>query len=381
MADKIKILFVDDDKNILDGLKRTLFSQKSVWDLFFATSGKEAIEIAYKINIDVIVSDMRMPIMNGAELLDYFQKNFPSTIRIILSGHSDHELILKTVKNSHQFLAKPINSEELISLINNCLKSREIINSKEMIEIINGIDNLPSLPNIYLEIENELSKEDISLLAIEKIIKKDIGLTAKILQVANSAYFASAVKTVDINSALNILGINVIKSLILFLFIHNFSRLEKVNEKYLEIIWEHSINTSNIAKLIVEEFKVSRIVSQELYSVSLLHDIGKLILLKNETYNNFLKLNNKLPSLEEENELFGFSHAHIGAYLLRIWNLPEIIIESVSSHHEKHDFNVNSLSSLLYYSNIIANKNFSLLNENEKTKQLFSKFNNTQIIN
>ncbi|MDF1610821.1 response regulator [Stygiobacter electus] len=374
MSERIKILFVDDEKYILDGLKRMLAFQRTKWDMFFVTNGNDAIEIALNNKIDVIITDMRMPIMNGAELLDNFHKNFPHTIRIILSGYSDYELILKTVKTSHQFLAKPINSDELITVIDNCLKSRELINSNELIDIINGIENLPSLPNIYFELEEELNNEEISLLKIENIIKKDISLTAKILQLSNSSYFATAVKTTDIKTALNILGINVVKSLIIYLNLSSYLTKEKINEKYLEEIWSHSLKTSEIAKTIVKEIDISKFVAQEIYATTLLHDIGKIILLKHKKYQQIIKEMNRLPNHTEEIELLNFSHANVGAYLLQLWNLPAMVVEAISSHHEMQFFNEKSLSSLLYYANKIANNDFTDLDSNFNNQKLFEKF-------
>lgn len=352
---KISILFVDDEKYVLDGLKRMLLNKKENWDLHFVMSGQEAIEFAERNKVDVIVSDMRMPFMSGSELLDYFYKKFPHTIRIILSGHSDHELIMKTVKTSHQFLAKPFDASELVNIINNSIKSRDYLNSQELQTLINGIDKLPTPPKIYLEIENEINQEEISLNKIEKIISQDISLTAKILQVANSSYFCSAVKTSNIKMAINILGLNVIKSLIIFLHLQEHSKQTTDENLYFKQILNHSRYTADIGKILCEELKCSQFVFREIYSTIILHDIGKLILFKQKEYLELINNLQRLPNHEEELALFGFSHAHVGAYLLRLWNLPPMTFEAISKHHEQQDLNINSVSSIIYYSDLIAN--------------------------
>jgi putative nucleotidyltransferase with HDIG domain len=369
--EKISILFVDDEQFVLDGLRRMLINQKKNWDMHFVLSGKDAIEYANKNKIDVVVTDMRMPIMSGAELLDYFYKNFPYTIRIILSGHSDHELIIKTVQTSHQFLSKPFDADELVNVINNSLKSRDYLNSQELQSMVNGIDKLPTPPAIYLEIENELQSNEVSILKIEKIISNDISLTAKILQVANSSYFSSAVRTADIKMALNILGVNVVKSLVLFLHLQEHYKNTKVDNQYFEALLNHSKMTAEISKIFCEEAKSSEFVLREIYSTAILHDIGKLILFKNDRYAKMVNRLKRIPTHEEEIELFGFSHAHIGAYLLRLWNLPPITYEAISNHHERQELNHNSASSILYYSDIIANNKLDdELLSNEKNQIL-----------
>ena len=96
-----RILFVDDEALILGGLQRMLRGMRAEWEMVFAESGAKALELMEQSPFDVVVSDMRMPGMNGAALLAEVMKRFPKTIRLILSGHADQELILKCVGSTH----------------------------------------------------------------------------------------------------------------------------------------------------------------------------------------------------------------------------------------------------------------------------------------
>ena len=102
-----KILFVDDETMVLHGLQRMLHTLRNEWEMVFVDSGLKALEIMAQGPFDIIVADMRMPGMNGAELLNEVMILYPQTIRFILSGYSDEDLILQSLSATHQFIAKP----------------------------------------------------------------------------------------------------------------------------------------------------------------------------------------------------------------------------------------------------------------------------------
>ncbi|MBC8317540.1 MAG: response regulator [Desulfobulbaceae bacterium] len=110
---KKRILFVDDEPNILVGLRRMLRSLRKEIDMEFAESGKEALQVMSKASFDVVVSDMRMPGMDGAELLTEVRRLYPDTIRIILSGYAAAEAIMRTETIVHQFLHKPCEPQNI----------------------------------------------------------------------------------------------------------------------------------------------------------------------------------------------------------------------------------------------------------------------------
>ena len=106
---KTKVLFVDDEANVLSGLRRMLRSQRQVWDMQFANGGAAALELMANQSFDVVVSDMRMPGVDGAELLNRVNDLFPDTVRLVLSGQSEHEKIFRAIGPAHQFLLSHVN--------------------------------------------------------------------------------------------------------------------------------------------------------------------------------------------------------------------------------------------------------------------------------
>ncbi|MFZ1520124.1 MAG: HDOD domain-containing protein [Ignavibacteriaceae bacterium] len=332
----MKILFVDDEPNIIMGLKRMLHQMRNEWEMFFAESGTEALNILDKSNIDIIVTDMRMPQMDGAQLLSIVKEKYPGVVRIILSGYSEKEYIMKTSSSAHQFLAKPCRLDELKSTIRRLTNLRTLVLSDDIKKKITGLSNLPSLPILYKQLDRELKSSNISIKKIGDIISQDITMTAKILQMVNSAFFGIPQKINDPVQAVNFLGMDTIKSLVLFH--HLFSTFEKIEsmQTYLEEIWNHSLNVATRAKKIMEYRKQDHNCLEQTFAAGLLHDIGKLILIQSPEYQAQIIKLNKTSDKElrkYEIEFFGADHSLIGGYLLGLWGLPDYVIESTAFHH------------------------------------------------
>ncbi len=108
-----RILFVDDEQNILDGERRMLHAARNRWQMEFATGGAAALLACKRCAFDVVVTDLRMPGMDGAELLQHMRDQFPGTARIILSGYSEAALAARAVPVAYRILGKPCNAKTL----------------------------------------------------------------------------------------------------------------------------------------------------------------------------------------------------------------------------------------------------------------------------
>lgn len=362
----IKIIFVDDEPNVLQGLKRMLFSMRKSWDMFFVNSGEEAIELLKKEKMDVIVTDMRMPKMNGAQLLEYIKEHFPHMIRIILSGHSDEEMAIKSTNTAHQFIAKPSDSENLKSKIDKTLKLRKFLSDDRLLKMVNGIGELPALPGTYVELDRELKQKDISINKIGGIISRDITLSIKILQLVNSAFFGLPTKITNSVQAVNMLGINIIKSLLLYIETFGNVKLPNSMRFYQETLWEHSFEVGKVAKLIMKNEMKDKQTVDDAFTAGILHDIGKLIMLREkEYYNSVFDFMEKNESTFEEAEkkIYSASHSEIGAYLIGLWGLPDNIVEAVAFHHhpaELEDTEFNLLMAVHIANSLVAYKHGNL---------------------
>ena len=222
---KRKILFVDDEPKVLISIRRMLHSLRKEWDMQFAESGPEALSILAQDPFDVIVTDMRMPGMDGAQLLTEVKQNYPQMVRIVLSGHADKEMIYKSVRPAHQYLSKPCDADLLKLTVSRACTLREMLTQDSLKKVVSEMDSLPSLPSLYAEIMEELRKEDASIQKIGEIISRDLGMTAKILQLVNSAFFGIPRHIENSAQAVNLLGMNIVKALVLTMEV--FSEFEQ----------------------------------------------------------------------------------------------------------------------------------------------------------
>lgn len=361
---KLSILFVDDDKDILLGYKNMLFTMRKKWDLFLASSVNKALEVLNSERIDIIVADLKMPGLDGNDLLNIVKEKWPNIIRIVLSGQQDYSQIINTTQSAHQFLSKPCDGAMLKAKIQRTYLLQGFMRDQRLKGIISGIDNLPTLPKIYMDLEKALSSEKSSMREIANIISHDITITAKILQLVNSAFFGLPTTISNISQAVQYLGINIIKSLVIYIKV--FSLVDEAPEQrqFYHNIWEHSYKVANAAKAIAIEENFDKSEVEEAFLSGLLHDIGKIIMTKLDNYPtkviNHAKSNN-ISFSDAELDLLDTSHAEAGAYLLGIWGLPDRIVESVAFHHFPSlitDMKFDTLAALHIANSIVGKSEF-----------------------
>ena len=333
-----RILFVDDDRAELERLENALTSPSQEWQLAFASSGAEALALMEKAAADVVVADMHMPAMTGAQLLNAIGKAYPKTVRFILASQADKDLIMKCVLGSHQFLAKPCEPEHLKTAIQRALALDIWLTNDHIKDLVARIRTFPSIPSLYFEVLKELRSPDVSTEKVGTIIARDLAMTTKILQMLNSAYFGLSRQITDLTEAVGLLGHETIKSLVLSIQV--FSQYDKIKPIYFSIdrLWKHSTVIASAARKMAQDQKEDRALAEAAFTAGLLHDIGKLVLAANfeEQYHGAQALARKtnMPLWEVERDLFGGSHAEIGAYLLGLWGLPMELLEAAALHHD-----------------------------------------------
>jgi HD-like signal output (HDOD) protein len=333
-----RILFVDDEPMVLSGLQRSLRAMRKDWDMVFVTSGREALEAMAVQPFDIVVTDMRMPGMDGAQLLEEVKKRSPQSLRMILSGQSDRETILRSVNPTHQYLSKPCEGEELKTRLLRAFALKDILENPELKGLMSKLDSLPSLPALYLELTEELRRPEPSLAKVAKLISVDMAMTAKILQLVNSAFFGLRCQVSKAYHAVELLGTDIVRALVLSS--HVFSKFETdlLSESDVQYLWRHSLSTASYAKRIAVQEHSPQCLVDDCFTAGLLHDAGKLIVASalRAQYKTVLEImkNTGCGLNDAEREALGCGHAEIGAYLFGLWGLPGPIIEAVAWHHQ-----------------------------------------------
>jgi putative nucleotidyltransferase with HDIG domain len=338
---KKRILFVDDEPKVLEGLGRMLRVMRDEWEMRFATGGPEALEIMAAEPFDLVVTDMRMPVMNGLEFLKEVREKHPKVIRIMLSGHADQVLIMSSAGAAHQYLSKPCDAEVLRSTVRRAIELRELLANEKIKLLVGRMSTLPSLPSLYVEVVQELQSVDASVRHVGEIIAKDPGMTAKILQLVNSAFFGIRRRVSNPTDAVAYLGLETIQSLVLSVKV--FSKFESSGTPGCSIdqISSHSLATAILAKRIAEGEHASKAMADEAFTAGLLHDLGKLLLSSNlpEQYGAVVARSMSAGAgyCDVEREILGSTHAEVGAYLMGLWGLPDPIVEAIALHHRPSD--------------------------------------------
>ena len=325
---KSAVLFVDDNENILQGLRRSLRPMHQEWDVCFAGNGTDALKIMREQHIDVIVSDIRMPGMDGADLLRQVRDSYGHTVRLVLSGQCEEDVITKLLEVSHQYMAKPFDAAVIILTIKSILASRSRLHDEGLKKFITGLAALPTLPQIHKEIVKELSTAQPVVRNVENLFLRDISLVAKIFQVMNSSYFGASQDINTVAYVWEILGLERIKSLILNDHIIAPLNVTLENDPFIREQWEYSLMTARIARLIAKSENLPQKTFDKAWVAGLLHAIGAVILYEYQRQKTgVVDCGNLLDAARPQD-----SYPEAGGFLSLLWGLPRDICYVILNH-------------------------------------------------
>lgn len=334
MTDKTRVCFVDDEPNILQGLKRFMRPMVNEWDMEFHLSGDSALySMVQNGAFDVVVTDMRMPGMDGAALLAHIRQDYPETIRVILSGYADSDAILRTIGPAHLYLAKPCDGESLRDAIRHPLALRKLLSSDSMRRALGGLESLPTLPDLFASLDRELHSPTCSTASVARIIGSDTAMTAEILKLTNSAYFGIGHQVTSVLQAVRTLGLETIQTLVVKTAIfRRFAGNPRVMP-YMEGLNQHGLALSRLAKRTAAALGCPDPVIDSSGCAALLGNIGALVLLDCHGEDYVRVLAQMAPDRaihQAELDAYGVHHGHVGAYLLGLWGFSDRMVEAVA---------------------------------------------------
>ncbi len=344
---KIGILFIENDQQIIKELVKNVIPLQEQWDIFFAETGEGALQILANNSIDFVFSNPSIVSTNGENILSEIRKIFPETIRFALVPNLEHQTIAKVSQLVHQFFTPPYTTENIRERIERTNNLQKNLKNPALVDLVKNTTVLPSLPEIYIQIEQEILKPDFSIQKIAALISKDPNLTAKILQIVNSAFFGAQREITNISFALTYLGINIVKSLIFYIHLFSNFKVTPENRKHLEQIWKHSLIVASNTYHLAQKYMQNKYEIEIAYTAGVLHDVGKLVLLNTFNYPQNIQLlieQKTIDNYQAELEVYSCTHCDIGSYLLGIWGFPLSIIEAVAYHHTPSLLNKNKLT-------------------------------------
>lgn len=331
-----RILFVDDEPKVLEGLRRMLYPYRNEWQMVFVSSAGEALQQLAQSAFDVLVTDVRMPQMSGIELLSQVVERHPQVVRMVLSGMADKEVTLPSVMLAHQYLDKPCDAATLRAAVERVFQLQVILDNPALKQLISRLHSLPSVPAVYTRLMEALRSDEVSPKEIGRIVSQDLAMTAKILQLVNSAFFGPRRPITNPTEAVIYLGADTIKALALSVSVFSQFDTRRVPGFSIESLRDHGLAVGTLARQIAATLNLSRTELDDAFLGGLLHELGKLVLAANypKEYTEALRRirEENISGRDAENQAFGTTYADVGAYLLWLWGLPDPVTEIVARH-------------------------------------------------
>jgi putative nucleotidyltransferase with HDIG domain len=331
------ILFValspEDAQRAAEGLKK----KSRRWRLAFAPTTADAVQQLRGTPFDCVVMNLQARGIDPHRFFKEVMETSPEALRIGLTEPDERRSLQQSGAPVHQFLSRPLDPMILTAVLARAFAGQDFLLQEHFRKLVDSITSLPVLPAAYSAVMAELNSTDPSLERIGELIATDLGLSAKVLQLVNSAFFGLARPIAHPSEAATFLGTETIKSLVLALSVFSQFSLVRLKEFDPEELWQHCWTTGAIARRLCEFEETERAIADEAFMAGLLHDMGKLILAAN--YPALLEQNmaeaarKKIGLWEQEFLVHGASHAELGGFILRRWGLPQGVIDAVTFHH------------------------------------------------
>ncbi len=289
---RMTVLFVDDEANILSALKR-LFHPCG-YRIFTAEGGRQGLEIMERESVDLVISDMRMPEMNGAQFLAQINERWPKTVRILLTGHSEIRDTIDAINQGHiyRYIAKPWEDNDIV------LSVKQALHQKQLEQKNQGLEELTRKQNEELKDLNANLEEKV------KSRTEELRQTMGFLEVAHTSLKKSFITSIRI-----------------------FSSLIDMRHSTLA---GHSHRVAEMSRNIAVQMGMKEADIQDVFLAALLHDIGKIGL------PDYL-LEKPFSGLGSEERLLVVKHPVLGQTALMALEQMKIPAKLIRSHHEHFD--------------------------------------------
>jgi len=333
-----RILFVGGDQTLCQEFQANCLGPESAWTVQHVASEEEALALCHQQTMAAVVADVHLNGKSGTELLDAFMRRQPKALRIIISDLTDVESTMKCIGHAHHHVLKPCSAQTLLHALEQAFDQEAWLPSEPVQGLIAQMRQVPSPLKAYNQIVEEMKSPTCSLEKIGQLIAQDPAVTAKVLQLANSAVFGLELNVIHPAEAIGYIGLETTKAVVLLA--HTFSSFDHLRlvRFSIEDLWRHSVEVARMARCVAEMEKAGEEMVEQSFVAGLLHDIGKLLFAANHggLFGKVLRIAREQHCNLWEAEaqvLPGVGHAELGATVLGIWGLPKSITEAVALHH------------------------------------------------
>lgn len=334
----MRIVFVDDDSQVLEGLRRMLFGRRDVWQMRFFTDPQAALVSLQEEPAELVVSDLQMPGMDGVAFLEQVRKNYSESIRYVLTGVLDHPQLGQAMRCAHQVIAKPCRPNLLCEVIERAKTIKDRLSAIKRVSLFSGLNDLPVMPESHQKVLDMLASPTASPRRLGQLVAEDVGMSARIVQLANSAWFGRSGSVHDPIQAVLFLGVKTVEAMVLTEGIFACLCPELVQEFGVSGLQAHCLRVGILARKISTDLQFSNDQIEAASTAGILHDSGKIVLIskmKDVFAQVLTRSRTEGRALYEiEQEMVGISHAELAGAMLQLWAMPAEIIEAIACHHQ-----------------------------------------------
>lgn len=335
--DDLRVLFIDQDVYFQQSLNRVVISKKLRIDLRQSSSWKQAKKILESFSCDVIVVNDTLCDIQCEQLLVSIRDMYPMTLRILVSSDASEDKVPNLLIAAHQVLTKPTSPLSILEAIQTSSRLRSLLMNEQLRTVVHKMTYIPVVPKVYTELTDELRKDNSSNHVLAKIISQDISLTAGILKLVNTPFFGLSRRVDDMQQAVSILGVNLIRGLVLSTRVFTILDSKSYPGFDVEKLWGHCMDVARCIRAVKRFSNAGMRATENAFLAGLLHDIGKVVLAAGcpDVYIHVLQNSQtkNIPLAVAEERLLGVTHAEVGAYLLGLWGFSEPIVSAIAQHH------------------------------------------------
>jgi HD-like signal output (HDOD) protein/CheY-like chemotaxis protein len=357
------ILLVDDEPDVLSALRRVL--RREGWNLLFAESAKDGLALLAEHSVDLVLTDMRMPQMDGVAFLQQVSESWPATIRIGLTGYTEPKMLARAFSEGHihEITSKPWKGDDLRAILRNALtRAAELRQIDPALKgVINAIYELPVLPQAYRAVCEALQDDSQAPIdAVAAVVLETPPIAARLLQAANTSIFGQQRKIATVSQAIVVLGLKMVQNIVLVAGIIEDIKTLDGKDLSAKQLWQHSIGCGSIASHLAKERGESTAVQETAMLAGILHDIGKLVLAKclPVSYVNILReaVRQNVSIATVEREKLGTDHGAVGGILAEWWHLPPQVVDAIRFHTNPASADAELITHLVHVANVLVHQ-------------------------
>lgn len=331
MTEGLSILIVDDDRLVLRSLARALRRARPGWTIDTESRPDQALALLNQKTYDIVISDLDMPEIDGAQLLREVQKRKPSVVRIAFTGSQDSKSAMRLVGPAHQYLTKPLAPRDLLDTLERAMALGRTLKNPVVARVVSRKNALPMLSSTYVRLIDAIEREDVE--EAVSCARADPALAARVMQLASSALFGRIHAPRDLRTAVMVIGVNTLRALVLEQAV--VTRLvPSPTTISVDDLQSRGMMTGILAR---EAMRLSELRDLA-FIVGILHGVGHLVLAARAP-----KLYRRAQQVAMKDELsiseallstLQVSEAEVGAYLLGLWGLPELVVDVIARQHQ-----------------------------------------------